>query len=122
MLPETTAGGLIVPESYRESYDGSLFEVVAVSDQIAKKLCVVADMGETLVVGLSDDIDGKPLELQPDDIIKTKRLFTGQHSPEMSLYFGYDVWFVNAIEKQDGRLVCAIQTVWPSKNWKEEAA
>jgi hypothetical protein len=126
-LPETSEAGLVIPDAYRKVYDGQLYEIVATGTMVREKLGVAAETvtpkGETIVTpALRSDIDIPPLELEVDDIVKMKGLFKGEYSPEMSLYYGYNVWFVNATEKMDGREVCAIQTIWPSRAWKEEAA
>lgn len=126
-LPEES-NGIIIPESYRNVHDGKLFEVVAVGDMVGEILGVVAESGETLAIGLRADLDIPPLALEPDDIIRMKGIFRGQHSPEMSRFLGYDVWFVDVIEWREDELgkrltpVCLIQTVFPSKHWKQEAA
>jgi hypothetical protein len=108
-LPETSGGGIIIPDSYRNSFDGQLFEVVATGTQVREKLGVACESdgptGLTVTPALRSDIDIPPLELEVDDIVKMKGLFKGEYSPEMSAYYRTNVWFVNATEYVDGREV-----------------
>lgn len=117
-LPEKSDGGIILPDSYRNMFDGRLFEIVAVGDRVKELLCVVCGIDDKQVIGLRSDMDAEPLELQPDDIIQVKGTF-GSHSPEMSAFYGYSVWFLDVIQNVQGREKSTIEWVWPSKNWKE---
>lgn len=125
-LPEKTAGGLVIPEAYRNMYDGVLFEVVAVSEKALNALCVVGRMEDRVVVGLSEGyaeigISPDRLDLQPDDIVQLKGA-SPVYSPEMTAEMGYNCWFVDVVVNQQGRNKSTIEFVWPSKEWKEEAA
>jgi hypothetical protein len=119
-LPEKI-GSLYVPEAYQNIYDGQSFEVVAAGPRVAEVLCVVADLGETVIPGLSSDVEGEPLVLEPDDIIITKGLFKGSYSPELSAIYGCPVFFLDVVETKNERTVCALKCVWPSKHWKADA-
>lgn len=120
-LPETI-GSLVVPENYREMYDGKSFECVAVGTRVSETLCVAADLGETVIPALSADIKGAPMTIEPDDIIIMRGTFKGAYSPELSLVYKTPVWFVDVVEIVHDSPTCAIKAVWPSKHWKEEAA
>lgn len=120
-MPSQTASGIIIPDSYRKMFDGHTFEVVSVGEKVREVLGVVAEMDDKIVPGLRADMDLPPLDLQPDDIIQTRGQY-GTYSPDLTAYYGFNVYFMDVIQNVQGREKSTIEWVWPSKNWKEEAA
>jgi hypothetical protein len=126
--PETSAGGIIVPDNYRTSYDGKLFEVVAVGNGVQDKLCCVGTIGPKLIPGLSGDFESEPFVIEPDDIIQLRGFMRGVWAgPEVRRQYGYDCWFVEVVDvlgdlTSQTRERCAIEWVWPARSWMEAAA
>lgn len=123
-LPEKI-GSLFVPDYVQSQFDGRTYEVVAVGDMVSERLAVGMVNGENVYPVLADGTAGlDPLVLEPDDIIMLRYMFRGVWAgPEIRDHFGYDCWFVGAIEDH-GTFgpMCAISKVWPSRHWKQEAA
>lgn len=122
-MPETSSSGLIIPEAFRNLFDGYNYEVVSVGEKAKELLTAICEIGEKVIIGLRSDVEGEPLDLQPDDIIQVKGA-SPTYSPELSAHYGYTVWFLDVITSVNGRDRSTVEVVYPSKNWKqgEEAA
>jgi hypothetical protein len=119
-LPERI-GSLYVPDSVRTQWDGKCLEVIAVGDEVAKRVAVGGTRGDEIFPILSHDEGLPELHLKPDDIIVLRYQFRGVWAgPEVRDAFGADCWFVS-VEEFHGAfgLRCSIERVIPASSWQE---
>lgn len=121
-LPEAI-GSIVVPDYYREGWDGKLYELEQASQAFKAKLTACATLDSKQIIALRTRYD-EPLELEPDDIISCKGQFRGIYAgPEIERAKGYACWFLNATEHvgSNNQEQPTIEWVWPAKTWRQTA-